>query len=1178
MAGEFVWEDGTLQMVSCPQGALLVNSSVDAQRCRRCEPLTYSFHFLDHCVKDGGTTICPERECLPCPLGALCEGANSFEPLVDGSEWVLEAWEGAMAKRLVRCPPGFILVSLTDKPALDQCVECPRGTYSVQEATFNPPVLISPASENASNLCQECEDGAECPGGNLMTPKKDFWILPEERGKVNASRAGSERARVVVYQCQRDACLGTALSACEKGRIGPICGLCAQGWTRSGSSCVKCGNVSSDAVQYAMLVLLVAGILLLFYYVSWKPFMDFDASADTGSSCTTCWRCSCCCSGFQASGSSAMRRLVLIVMNSPATAYLKILVGFFQVVGSYEASFAVKWPDDLRKLWSWASVLRFEALDIPGISCLAARMSFFQKLQFYTLTPVAVSILLLVPTLVLFVRGETNTPRFKAVNDRFWFAWMLWLFLLYPTVSIRTIQAFRCTDIGGQYLLVADLSELCPYNDWGSITLWWSIIFCVIVPLGIPLSTLFVLWWFRIPQMATFKRENGLFREMVQKFRVQTETTLAFRLVSYIGGGKCILEDRALMEERARRIFDAATQEGSVTITHERMLEYLDQIGLHGDHSQDLTSLMLLFDSNDDGSLDWDEFWVMVQTLMYKESLILGTETMKTIQDEALDELCAHDWKSLIYDGDSDEETGLEREVKRRIRRQIKNQTKKLPRLLRRYSSGASFTTFTSSNLNSPFASRGSGLASRSLPFGSQTILSRNANAASQGASGTLLLSQTSSSTNVGHSRRTVSLDSALTEDEDVDAGNILFAELPPNPTRKDKLDWILKVGRQLRFKKVIAVSQVKWDGSTEEEREIMDRIGFLCDAYKMEFWYFEILEMARKFVRTGLIVFLYPGSPEQLTIGLLLSMLALTFFLKSKPYVQKSVDNMQSISLGTQAATLMYGMVLAFQRCCYSQDETDSGGLVVLGVIVIILNISIFVLPVLLICYEEREALGAALHFVVRGRSGLRHKQHASASRENQEGSHSPRLFSVTEPESPPAVAESESPPVVAESESPPVVAASTASDSLLTDMVPLDSQPGQEREGGGGGGQLASVAPNPSLTQPSLVASPPSMIDPQSSPRAPNSRDSSIAPHPLSISLQSSSITLQPSSVALQPSPQPSSLASHSKFMAPDKPDDDFEVGSVGVRSKDDVEAVFFQEQEKLPNARRPWEVAWA
>eukprot|EP00961_Rhodomonas_salina_P292266 3932784-Rhodomonas_salina.1 len=52
--------------------------------------------------------------------------------------------------------------------------------------------------------------------------------------------------------------------------------------------------------------------------------------------------------------------------------------------------------------------------------------------------------------------------------------------------------------------------------------------------------------------------------------------------------------------------------------------------------------------------------------------------------------------------------------------------------------------------------------------------------------------------------------------------------------------------GGKLLGKNALSIPAVKWDGATVEERDAIDRLGFLFDNYVCDQYYYEIVEMVR--------------------------------------------------------------------------------------------------------------------------------------------------------------------------------------------------------------------------------------------------------------------------------------------------------------------------------------------
>jgi hypothetical protein len=168
--------------------------------------------------------------------------------------------------------------------------------------------------------------------------------------------------------------------------------------------------------------------------------------------------------------------------------YVKLYITFFQVLSSF-ITFNVTWPSLLLNIMVWLKgTLFLDIVALPGLACLWRGVSFQSRLMTYTLGPLAVIALFLVPVLVhtlvvkfLFPSYERRTEK---VVTAVWKNVMFWLFLIYPVVSLSTLEAFNCQPVGlGK--LAADFNEPCP-GQTHFLTIW-SYIFIAVYPVGIPL-------------------------------------------------------------------------------------------------------------------------------------------------------------------------------------------------------------------------------------------------------------------------------------------------------------------------------------------------------------------------------------------------------------------------------------------------------------------------------------------------------------------------------------------------------------------------------------------------------------------------------------------------------------------------------------------------------------------
>jgi hypothetical protein len=77
----------------------------------------------------------------------------------------------------------------------------------------------------------------------------------------------------------------------------------------------------------------------------------------------------------------------------------------------------------------------------------------------------------------------------------------------------------------------------------------------------------------------------------------------------------------------------------------------------------------------------------------------------------------------------------------------------------------------------------------------------------------------------------------------------------------------------------------------TAEEKLAEDRIGFLFEAYKPQCYYWEVFELVRKFLLTGVMSMVSPGSAAQVVMGLLVSFAAVVLYSRFNPYLERSVN-----------------------------------------------------------------------------------------------------------------------------------------------------------------------------------------------------------------------------------------------------------------------------------------------
>ena len=74
---------------------------------------------------------------------------------------------------------------------------------------------------------------------------------------------------------------------------------------------------------------------------------------------------------------------------------------------------------------------------------------------------------------------------------------------------------------------------------------------------------------------------------------------------------------------------------------------------------------------------------------------------------------------------------------------------------------------------------------------------------------------------------------------------------------------------------------------------KVLDRLGFIYDAYNNDSWWWEIVELLRKMMMNGVMCLLLPDSPTQIMVGMVITFLFMTITLQQQPYKCNSDHNL---------------------------------------------------------------------------------------------------------------------------------------------------------------------------------------------------------------------------------------------------------------------------------------------
>jgi len=398
--------------------------------------------------------------------------------------------------RLVRCPVGHVLIRSESSPTLDHCFPCPEGMYHLEVPTFDPPVLVSNLIE-APTLCLACPNGAECPGGAVVTPLRGFWRQPAKDDSAS---------NVLVFRCDPDAC--ERGGNCTPGRGGPVCGRCVSGYGKLMGACVECPgereSVGIRAIAVTVLLIIYGGVAASSVAYSSDAVLD-DQSADTVMSSTLVSEGAHDGTVPDPAASSSPTGGTLVAWWRPsdesvteAFGVLKILVATFQIFASLAAVFGLDVPPTVRRLLLGSSVLGVDLLSIYGLQCSTPADHGTRLYVLYTVF-FAVLVLLALPLAAMrLLRGRWRPKAGSVMAQQA----LGWSFLFFPVVSRVVLATFHCHRLGSDHLLRADYSSWCPADHASAPITLAAIAGVVVFPVGVPLLASAALVLFGIPRLA----------------------------------------------------------------------------------------------------------------------------------------------------------------------------------------------------------------------------------------------------------------------------------------------------------------------------------------------------------------------------------------------------------------------------------------------------------------------------------------------------------------------------------------------------------------------------------------------------------------------------------------------------------------------------------------------------
>jgi hypothetical protein len=281
------------------------------------------------------------------------------------------------------------------------------------------------------------------------------------------------------------------------------------------------------------------------------------------------------------------------VQSDPATGRraiqaAKIFFAYYQVISGFIV-FKVRLPaileTSIKYLNAIGKILSFDVFEYPGLGCLVG-MPWFDRLVVRTLTPIVILILMVVPVAVSYRRlrnlrsiqagASDMSPRERREMQRklmtarfardytyntFWMVALSWLFLVFPSMTLASMEAFSCQQIGNQKYLSADLKELCPSPSDGAY--WFSIFMTGFWAAGTPVFILWSMIYHEVPKMADRKMKQCVVNQMIGRYLADSVDPSRRKFA--IGMGKRIgsASDDADLQRRIIGLYDTIFPEGN---------------------------------------------------------------------------------------------------------------------------------------------------------------------------------------------------------------------------------------------------------------------------------------------------------------------------------------------------------------------------------------------------------------------------------------------------------------------------------------------------------------------------------------------------------------------------------------------------------------------------------------
>ena len=586
--------------------------------------------------------------------------------------------------------------------------------------------------------------------------------------------------------------------------------------------------------------------------------------------------------------------------------------------------FDVEWPPLFTAVIEWSraySNLMLCACQAPAVCGLESPSVLSSHLHIWR--PLGLIVMLWLPVFVAkYMRRlhRCSKKRMRETVDRFCTNLMFLLFLVYPALSMATMVVFNCDPNVGR--LREDYRLVCPHVTT-SVSLY-STVFFVLYAFGIPVAMHVSLRHAGIRRVVEEKRQQaevGAMLSLFIKLFVSVEMQRFARLIGNVDG------DETKFQAHAREQFDflvALQDDDSDTLKLSKLKEATAGAeGMEGTSVESILKLLEQYDVNGDGETDFGEFCTLLKESRARANLFTGSEDVNVLSDKQMDTLLLfHGWPTEHEGpgdvGESEGMGGMGQMIDQNAAATANEDDDDEEERAHRQANIAD-----GGDRSDPELERIDELKKELLKREEEGHMSEWYMCPEHGWRKDIKQAEdiyVDNPAKVDAFLETIHVKELPTDEKRSRVLELARRLVVSGITATPRLVWSLSTGEteeravERTVVHMLHVDQEEDVGTEEREEDVeppkdqllMNRFGFLFIAYRIEFWWWEGVEMFRKFLMTSLLVFVMPGEPGQLAAAAMITFCFLIMNLMYQPFCTAGLNSLSSFTLIAQFATLV--------------------------------------------------------------------------------------------------------------------------------------------------------------------------------------------------------------------------------------------------------------------------------